>query len=220
MARRAQQSSVARCPYCEAFLPHVAVECPECRFPFTMAAADGGDRQPEHSGTSSTATRGTRPASSVVALGPAETSRAPVHGNRAHRIRIGAWMLGVTAILVLLAGVGALFTASSPGAASDREATANLFTALQRAKGILTYRQEVAIDMLGPDVASDAPRRVSVDEANGLWFAAAKSTSGSCWLLAAPLTDGAPFGSGTLGKNEPCTGAHIRLRYEERLAKG
>ena len=49
MARRAQQGSVVRCPYCEASLPHVAAECPQCRAPGVVALRDE-QRSAERSG--------------------------------------------------------------------------------------------------------------------------------------------------------------------------
>lgn len=219
MARRAQQGSVAHCPYCEAFIPQVAAECPECRFPLTMAAADFGFRAPDSTGTTSTATPAGRPALPVMPGSRAAAERARVHGSRGHRMRITAWLLGVTSILLLLAGVGALFTAASPDAGSDAEAKANLLTSLQRAARLPGARQDVAITTVGADVASDAPDRISIDQAADIWFGVARSTSGRCFVLAARLSDGQPLIPGTLAKDEPCTGAHVRSRFGERLAK-
>lgn len=219
MSRRAQHGSIAHCPYCEASLPRVAAECPECRFPLTMAAADFGFRGPDHRGTTSTATPGGRSTVPVVPGGHPTAHGARVHGSPGHRMRITAWLLGLTSLLLLLAGVGALLTASSPGATSDREATAALLTALHRATDDPSYRQEVPVATLAADVPSASAGEASVDRAGDLWFAAAKSTSGRCFLLAGRLSDGVPLGRGTLGQDEPCTGAQVRLRSEAKLLK-
>lgn len=217
MTRRARQGSVARCPYCEAFLPGVAAECPECRFPLTMAAADGGFTTSERSGTTSTATPGGRSIRPVVAGGPAASARS-IH-SRVQRMRIAAWLLGLTSILLLLAGLGVVFTASSPTARTDREAATNLLTALHRATDDPNYRPEVAITPLPADVPSDAPGEVSVDRSSTLWFAAARSNEDRCFLLVGRLPEGVLRGRGTLGPDEPCTGAQVRLRSEEKLSK-
>jgi hypothetical protein len=122
-------------------------------------------------------------------------------------------------MLLLLAGVGALLTASSPGARSDRVASTNLRTALHRATDDPDHRPELAITTVGADVPSSAPQQVSVDQADGLWFAAAKSTSGRCVVLAGRLADGFGLPPGTFRREEePCTGAQVRLRTQERLA--
>jgi len=181
------------------------------------AAADGGFRAPEHSGTTSTATPGGRSAPPLVAGGPAPDERAEAQASRAHRMRIAAWLLGVTAILLLLAGLGALFTASSPGAAHDAEAGASLVTAFRRATDSPDYRPEVALTTVERNSPSSAPRQVSIDRTDSLWVGAAKSASGRCFLLAVRLSDGVR-GVGTLGQDEPCTGAQVRLRAEKKLA--
>ena len=214
MARRAQQGAVARCPYCEAFLPQVAAECPQCRFPLTMAAADDGSRTPERSGTTSTATPGGRSTASLV-TGHAAAGRDRVHGSRAHRIRITAWLLGVTSVLMLLAGVGALYSAASPDAAGDRQATISLLGALSQAAVTPAHRAEGAVPTVVATEASDGPLQVSSDQANGVWFGTSRSTSGKCFFLAGRLSDGVLVGRGTLHKDDPCTGAEIRRRFEE-----
>ena len=219
MARRAQQGSVAHCPYCEAFLPQVAAECPACRFPLTMAAADFGFRGPD-TGTTSTATPVGRQALPVVPRASAAAERARVHGSRGHSMRITDCLQGVTSVLLLLAGVGAQFTAASPDAGSDAEAKANLLTSVRRAARLPGNGGEAAITTLGADVASDAPDRVSVDQDDEIWYGVARSTSGRCFVLAARLSDGHALLPGTLSKDEPCTGAHLRARFGERLAKG
>lgn len=214
MAKRAQQGSVVSCPYCEATIPNVAAECPECRFPLTMAAAECGLRAPEDP----------RPIASAIQSGllvprsGAGARRLRFHDSRSHRMRITAWLLGVTAILLLLAAVGALLTASSPEANSDRVANANLLTALIRVKGDQGYRHEVTVTSVTGNLPSSHPTEVSVNQADGSWFAATRSDSGRCWLLAAHLADGVPLG-GTLGKDEPCTGDQVRLRLESKLAE-
>ena len=219
MARRARQGSVARCPYCEAFLPQVAAECPECRFPLTMAAADVGFSTSEPSGTTSTATPGGRSARPVVAGGPSALERSSALARRAQRMRIGAWLLGLLSILLLLAGLGVVFTAASPTARTDREATTSLLTALRRATDDPNHRSELTITPLRAGVPSDSPVEVSVDRASGLWFGAARSTEDRCFLLVGRLDDGVPLGRGTLGAREPCTGAQVRLRSEPKLVK-
>jgi len=218
MARRAQQGSVARCPYCEAFLPQVAVECPACRFPLTMAAAEGGFVTPEHSGTTSTATPGGRSVSPMVA-GHAPAAGQRFHGTRAHRIRVAAWLLGVTSILLLLAGAGAFFSASSPEAADNRQAVVSLNGALNHATANRSHVDDLAVPTVAAGEPSDGARKVSVDEANGLWFGAARSISGRCYLLIGRLSNGTTVGQGTLAKADPCTGGQVRLRSETRLAK-
>ncbi len=217
MARRAQQSAVARCPWCDASLPQRATECPHCQFPLTMAAADGGGfRPPEPSGTSSTATSA-RARSGLAPGGRYDPARAGVHGGRGHRIRIVAWLLGLTSVLLLLAGIGAVVSTSSPGARSDREAIAGLATALHRATDDPGYRQEAVVTVLGGDVTSDQASRVSADQAQGLWFGAARSDSGRCYVLAARASDATPLGRGTLGRNEPCSAARVRFHLEQKL---
>ncbi len=218
MARRARQGSVARCPYCEAFLPQVVAECPACRFPLTMAAAEGGFVTAEHSGTTSTATPGGRSITPMVA-GHAGRAGDRFHGTRAHRIRVTAWLLGVTSILLLLAGAGAFFSASSPGAANDRQAAVSLLSALNHAAANRPRIDGLPVPTVAAGEQSDAARKVSVDEKNGLWFGAAKSISGRCYLLVGQLFDGATLGQGTLAPSEPCTGAEVRLRYEEKRTK-
>ena len=215
MARRAQQGSVADCPYCAATLPQLAAECPQCRFPLTMAAADVGFRAPNRP----IAATG-RPVGRPVPLaGLQAAGRDRVHGSRAHRMRITAWLLGLTAILLLLAGVGALLTASSPSAASDRDAQTNLLTAFRRDTTDPQARQEVAITVKPADEASDASDQVSVERVDDLWFGASRSASGRCFFLISRIGDGAQRGGGTLGKDEPCTAAHVRTRYDESEAR-
>ncbi|MEO5680537.1 MAG: hypothetical protein ABIS47_12805, partial [Acidimicrobiales bacterium] len=106
MARRAQQGAVARCPWCDATLPQVAAECPECRFPLTMAAADGGFRAPGHSVTSSTATPGGHGARPLMAGGHAHLGSTGGTRRLGQRICVIAWLLGLLSILLLLAGIG------------------------------------------------------------------------------------------------------------------
>ncbi|CAA9237539.1 MAG: hypothetical protein AVDCRST_MAG76-1589 [uncultured Acidimicrobiales bacterium] len=216
MARRAQQGALARCPWCAASLPHLAAECPECRFPLTMAAAEGGFLA-DQTGTTSTATPFSLPRPSMVGPQP-ESELARAHGSRAHRLRVGAWLLGMLSVLLLLAGIGAAVSTSSSGARGDREATANLLTALQREKDPV-HRQEVAIIPLPGDEPSDQPSRVSTARASGFWFAAARSASGRCFLLAGRLSDGVPLGRGTLNEKEPCSAARVRFHLEEKLVK-
>lgn len=218
MAKRAQQGAVARCPWCAASLPHLAAECPECRLPLTMAAAEGGFVA-DHTGTTSTATPLSRPPRRSMPGLESESDLARAHGSRAHRLRLGAWLLGMLAVLLLLAGIGAAVSTSSPGARGDREATTNLLTALHRATDDPVHRQEVLISTLAGDQPSDQPSRVSADRASGFWFAAARSTSGRCFLLAGRLSDGSPLGRGTLNEKEPCTAARVRFHLEEKLVK-
>ncbi len=217
MSRRAQQSAVARCPWCDASLPQRATECPHCQFPLTMAAADGGGFSPtEPSGTSSTATS-VRAPSAPAPGGRYDPGRAKVHGGRGHRIRIVAWLLGLSSVLLLLAGIGAVVSTSSPGARSDREAIASLATALHRATDDPGYRQEAVVTVLAGDVASDQATRVSADQAQGFWFGTTRSDSGRCYLLAARASDATPLGRGTLRQDEPCTAARVRFHLEQKL---
>jgi hypothetical protein len=215
MARRAQ-GSVADCPFCSATLPQLAAECPECRFPLTMAAADVGFRAPNRPIAASG-----RPVGRPVPLAglQAGAARDRFHRRRAHRMRLTAWLLGLTAILLLLAGVGALITASSPAAAGDREAQTNLLTALHRDTVDPGARHEVTITVRPGAEASARPDQVSVERADDLWFGASRSVSGRCFLLVSRVGDGAQRGGGTLGKDEPCTGAHVRTRFEQSEAK-
>lgn len=217
MAKRAQQGAVARCPWCEASLPQVAAECPECRFPLTMAAAEGG-YVAEHRGTTSTATPTSRPRPLMPDL-QAQSALARVHADRAHRLQLGAWLLGLLAVLMLLAGIGAVVSASSPGGREDRQATASLLTALQRATVDPNHRPEVEVTTIPAGEASDQPARVSTDLSRGFWFATARSSSGTCFLLAGRLVDGEPLGRGTLSDEEPCTAAQVRSHLEEKLVK-
>jgi hypothetical protein len=217
MARRAQQGAAARCPYCDASVPQVAAECPSCKFPLTMAAADFGYRAPDRSGTTSTATPGGRSAVPVLPGGHDRLPRSRVHGSKAHSARVTAWLLGVTALLLLLAGIGAVFTATSSGATSDREANANLITLLHRATDDPNSHSGVAITAKAADAPSEGPFEVSVDRTGEFWFGAARSSSGQCFVLAAPLAEKGSQGRGTLGKKEPCTGAEVRRRFEQKL---
>jgi len=178
-----------------------------------MAAADTGFRTPQHRGTTSTASAAGQ---SVLAGGHAPDAIDRVHFTRAHRMRTTAWILAVTSVLLLLAGLGALFSASSPGPRSDAEASANLITSFRRATDSPGYRQGVAISSVERDAPSNAPNEVSVDQTSALWFGAVRSTSGHCFLLAVRLSDG-QRGAGTLGRDEPCTATQVRLRSEKRL---
>lgn len=218
MAKRARQGASSRCPWCEAPLPLIATECPDCRFPLTMAATEGGLRATGQSGTSSTATPGGARMPQFFHQAPSPSGDGS-HKFRMQRIRIMAWLLGALSILVLLAGIGAVISSSQPGARSDREASANLFTALRRATDDPGYRAGVLITSLPGNEPSDQPARISTEQAQGFWYASALSTSNRCYLLAARLSDGAPLGRGTLAKNEPCTAAEVRLRLEDKLLK-
>ncbi len=217
MPRRATQAAAARCPWCEATLHKLAVECPRCRFPLTMAAAEGGFQAAEHSGTTSTATPAGRGVVPIV--GRADPGRSRVHGSRAHRIRVVAWLVGLSSILLLLAGVGAVVSTSSPGARSDREAMSGLATALHRATDDPAYRQEAPVVTISGDEASDQASRVSTSQSQGFWFGAARSTSGRCFLLAARASDATPLGRGTLANDEPCSAARVQLHLEDQLVK-
>lgn len=217
MARRAQQGAVARCPWCEASLPHRAAECPACQLPLTMAAADGGFRAAEPSGTSSTATSPGHIRLPPPPSGRFDPGRARVHGSRVHRIRIVAWLLGLSSLLLLLAGIGTAVSASSPGARSDREAMTSLATALHRDTDEPGYRQETVVTTVAGDLPSDQPARVSADQAQGFWFGAARSASGRCYLLAARASNAELLGRGTLGGNEPCSAARVRFHLERKL---
>lgn len=219
MARRAQQGSVADCPYCAATLPQLAAECPQCRFPLTMAAADVGFRAPQGNRPIGSSRPIGRPLPLAGSAAQSQASQARFHGSRAHRMRITAWLLGLTAILLLLGGIGALLTASSPGATSDRQAQANLITALRRATTEPNARQEVTINVKPAAEPAEAPDQISVERSPDLWFGASRSTSGRCFLLIGRIDDGTPHGGGSLGKDEPCTGAHVRARYDESKAK-
>lgn len=219
MARRAQQGAVARCPWCDATLPQIAAECPECRFPLTMAAAEGGLRAPEHSVTSSTATPGGHGSRPLMAGGHAHLGSAEGPRRLGPRIRVIAWLLGLLSIVLLLAGVGTLVSASSPDARSDRLATASLLTALRQVTVGPSQAPGIGIISLRGDEPSDQATRVSVDQASGYWFGTARSSSGRCFLLAARLPDGVPVGRGTLGGSEPCTAAQVRSHLEAKLAK-
>ncbi len=218
MARRAPQGAVARCPWCSASLPQLVVECPECRFPLTMAAADGG-LVAEHSGTTSTATPAGRPPGRPLSgvQPPSELARA--HSSRAHRIRVGAGVLGLLSVLLLLASVSAVLSTSSPDARGDREATISLHAALHRATDDPGYLPEVPVTTLAGDQPSDLPSRVSTEQASGFWYATARSSSGRCHMLVAGLADGKPRAEGTLSNAEPCNAAHVRSRLEEKLVK-
>lgn len=218
MSRRAQQGAVARCPWCETSLPQLAAECPECRFPLTMAAADSGFRA-DHSGTTSTATPAGPSPSPLVPSVAAHTERPRAHGTRGHSLRVGAWLLGLLSVLLLLAGVGALVSTSSPEARSDREAMTSLLTALRRATVEPGYRQDVVISNVPAEEPADQPLRPSIAETDGVWFGASKSNSGSCFFLAGNLADGKLVGRGTLGASEPCTGAEVHRRFAESEAR-
>jgi hypothetical protein len=183
-----------------------------------MAAADSGFPAADRTGTTSTATPGWRSAPSMLPGSAGIADRARVHGSQGHRIRVTAWLLGVTSILLLLAGVGALFTASSAGAKSDRVAQTSLITASQVTKDDASPRPEAGVTILGGGEPSNGPEKVSVERVDGLWFGTTKSASGSCFLLAVRLSDGVQ-GRGTLGKNDPCTGAQARVRAEKTLVK-
>jgi len=219
MARRAQQGAVARCPWCEASLPQVAVECPECQLPLTMAAVEGGLHTTERSGTSSTATPAGRTPLPSAPAGRFNPSGSGTHGRRVHRMRIVAWLLGLSSILLLVAGMGAVASASSPAARSDREAKASLATALHRATDDPAHRREVVITDVAGDQPSDQASRVSSDQAQGFWFGAARSASGRCFLLAARASDATFLGGGTLSDDEPCSAARVRFHLEQKLVE-
>lgn len=219
MARRAQQGAVSRCPWCEASLPQVAVECPECQLPLTMAAAEGGLRTTERNGTSSTATPAGRAPVLAEPAGHFARPGSGTRGRRVHRMRIVAWLLGLSSILLLVAGMGAMASASSPGARSDREAKASLATALHRDTDDPGYRQDVVITDVAGDQPSDQASRVSSDQAEGFWFGAARSASGRCFLLAGRASDATLLGGGTLADDEPCSAARVRFHLERKLVE-
>ncbi len=219
MPKRAQQAAAARCPWCEATLHKLAVECPKCRFPLTMAAAEGGFQATENSGTTSTATPAGRPPAPVAPGSGADAGRWRAHGSRAHRLRVVAWLVGLSSVLLLLAGIGAVVSTSSPGARSDREAMSSLATALHRATDDPGYRQEAPVVTLSGDEASDQASRVSTAQSQGFWFGAARSTSGRCFLLAARASDATPLGRGTLANDEPCSASRVQLHLEDQLVK-
>lgn len=216
MARRAQQGAVARCPWCEACLPQLALECPECRFPLTMAAADGGFVA-ESSGTTSTATPPGRPVRLPEAGLQEESELARAHGTRAQRLRVGAVLLGVLSVLILLSGIGAIVSTSSPDARGDRQATGSLFTALQRRTVEAGYRQEVPVTLLGADQPSDQPSRVSTAEAGGFWFGTARSSSGRCYLLVGRVAGGELVRTSNLPEKDPCTAGRARSYLQDKL---
>jgi hypothetical protein len=203
MARRAEQA--ARCPWCDGALRRGATECPECLFPLTMTAVDDGSRATlEPRGTSSTAS---------PAPTPVPRFHAPVHSlpqsQRSHRLRLLAWLLAVTAGLLLVAGIASWITVSSPAARSDAAAQTNLLAALNAARGQGTASAP-EIEPFGEDEPSDAPDHVSTSAVDGAWFGAAQSTSGRCYVLAFLLDGtGNPLG-GTLGKGEPCSAGEAR----------
>jgi len=182
-----------------------------------MAAAEGGFVA-EHSGTTSTASQPSRLRHPGARFHP-EGGLASAHTSRASRLRVGAWILGMLSVLLLVAGIGAAVSTSSPGARGDREATVNLLTALHRATDDPNHRREVPLATLGGDQPSDHPSHVSTDRASGFWFGTARSGSGRCFLLAGRLSNGAPLGRGTLSKDEPCTAAQVRSHLEDKLVK-
>ncbi len=216
MARRAQQGAVARCPWCEACLPQLALECPECRFPLTMAAADGGFVA-DHSGTTSTATPPGRSLRLPVAGLEGQSELARAHGTRAQRLRVGAVLLGVLSVLILLSGIGAIVSTSSPDSRSDREATSSLFTALRRRTADAGYRQEVPVTLLGADQPSDQPSRVSTAETGVHWFGTARSSSGRCYLLVGRIADGELLRTSYLPEKDPCTAGRARSYLQDKL---
>jgi len=182
-----------------------------------MAAADGGGfRPPEPSGTSSTATSA-QARSAPAPGGRYDPAQAGFQAGRGHRIRILACLLGLTSVLLLLAGIGAVVSTASPGARSDREAMASLATALHRATDDPGYRQEAVVTVLAGDVASDQATWVSADQAQGFWFGATRSDSGRCYLLAARASDANVLGRGTLGQDEQCSAARVRFHLEQKL---
>lgn len=210
MARRAQEA--ARCPWCQVALDQRATECPACLLPLTMAAVDTGRSGGRPAGTSSTASTGSTPASPLYRVDP---HRLPPSG-RAHRLRMAAWLLALTSAILLVAGIASWITVSDPDVQADVTAKFDLSLALARAQGTDTRTVRPVTLLAGGD-ASDQPDHLSVQVDGREWYAAAQSTSGRCFVLAAILDSGGLRIGGPLGKGAPCTGLEVRNQLGQRL---
>jgi hypothetical protein len=58
---------------------------------------------------------------------------------------------------------------------------------------------------------------VSVTTVEGVWFGAARSTTGSCHVFGARLDKRSTRYLGTLGPSEPCTGDQARARLADKV---
>jgi hypothetical protein len=212
VARRAEPA--VRCPWCDAALEARATECPGCRLPFTLAGADGGGivRAPSiGTGTASTAT------SSASAHYRLDPHRLPPSG-RAHRARMVAWLLGLTAVILAVAGIASWITVSDPDVQADSTAGFDLRLAVSRARGS-DFRPAYPLQTVDGASASDAPDHVSVRLEGDRWYGASQSTSGRCFVVASLTTGAARSLGGTLAKGEPCTGDQVRARLAKQLAE-
>jgi hypothetical protein len=211
VARRAQQA--IRCPWCDTALEARATECPGCRLPLTIAAADGGGvMRPPSLGTG-TASTATSSASPHYRLDP---HRLPPAG-RAHRARMVAWLLGLTALILAVAGIASWITVSDPDVQADSTAGFDLRLALSRARGS-DFRPGYPLQAVDGASASDAPDHLSVRTDGDRWYGASQSTSGHCFVVASLTTGAARSFGGTLAKGEPCTGDQVRARLASKLA--
>ena len=120
-----------------------------------------------------------------------------------------SWLLAVMAALLVVAGVASWISLAGPDGRSDAAAQSNLIVALSRSQG-RDRKPELVLVELDGDAASDAPTRLSTAVVDGLWFGAAQSTSGRCYVLGARIDASGDVFGGTLGKGDPCTASEVR----------
>lgn len=211
---RAEQT--ARCPWCDGSLRRGANECPGCQLPLTMAAVSGGGREEEHGPRGTTSTASPSP-TALPQRFHLDQGGTPHRSHRSHRLRLVSYALAVTAALLLVAGLASWRSVSSPGNRADARTQQNLLIALSRARGADLEPSRELEDLPG-DSPSDAPGRISVSREEGQLFAAAQSTSGTCFVLAWRTDAAARALGGTLGRGDPCTGDQVRSVLGARLS--
>ncbi len=215
MAYRAVPGGVLRCPWCDATLPPAALECPLCRFPLAHPAGGGAD-----SGRERTARPPPTVMPTLVPIG--RLPAAPGADSRRRRRRHlthGSWLLGLIAVLLLVSGLVTMRTITSPDARHDRAAELSLVTALAQAQGHPTAGAP-RVDVIDANRGPTAAGQVSVASADGRWYGAVRSDSGRCFVLAGLVTAASTTPPGTLGPDEPCTGAHAQQRLARQLDPG
>jgi hypothetical protein len=126
-------------------------------------------------------------------------------------------MLAIIATLLLVSGAASLFSLRDPEATADGAARAALWRSWQRAAGVRPPPGAAeAADVPGA-TGSTGPEMVSVTTAEGVWFGAARSTTGTCHVFGARIDRRSVRYLGTLGPTEACTGDQARARLADKI---